>query len=210
MSILWKQTVGEFSNYEVSNTGLVRNKETKKLLKIHKNHLGYEFVGLSNKGRVRKHRVHRLVAFAFLENPENKPNINHLDSNPSNNHVDNLQWCTQSENIKYAYDYGFKKPPMHRLGSKQGSSSQYHNVYLDKSRNRWAARVETTTAGGLSVKRKYFAISRFESSEQAEQAAAYAVNLMLDELKDSTRPRNPIKLTVNGKYYDFTIETSTD
>lgn len=210
MSILWKQTVGEFSNYEVSNTGLVRNKETKKLLKSHKNHLGYEFVGLSNKGRARKHRVHRLVAFAFLENPENKPNINHLDSNPSNNHVDNLQWCTQSENIKYAYDYGFKKPPMHRLGCKQGSSSKYFNVHLAKVRQRWIARVETTIEGKLVIKRKFFAISRFETSSQAEKAAAYAVNLILDELKDSTRPRNPIKLTANGKYYDFTIETSTD
>ena len=210
MIILWKQTVGEFSNYEVSNTGLVRNKETKKLLKPHKNPLGYKFVRLSNKGKTKKYRVHRLVAFAFLENPENKPNINHLDSNPSNNHVDNLQWCTQSENIKYAYKHGFKKPTLNRLGSKNGSSSKYFNVHLAKVRQRWIACVETTIEGKLVIKRKIFAISGFETSSQAEKAAAYAVNLILDELKDSIRPRNPIKLTANGKYYDFTIETSTD
>ena len=99
---------------------------------------------------------------------------------------------------------------MHRLGCKQGSSSKYFNVHLAKVRQRWIARVETTIEGKLVIKRKFFAISRFETSSQAEKAAAYAVNLILDELKDSTRPRNPIKLTANGKYYDFTIETSTD
>ena len=57
-------------------------------------------------GKAKKHYVHRLVAKAFIPNPENKPNINHKDCNVKNNCVDNLEWCTQSENVRYAVKCG--------------------------------------------------------------------------------------------------------
>jgi len=50
--------------------------------------------------------LHRLVALHFIDNPENKPNINHKDDNRTNNHFSNLEWCTQKENIQYSYRYG--------------------------------------------------------------------------------------------------------
>lgn len=54
--------------------------------------------------------IHRLVAKTFIPNPNNLPIINHKDNNPLNNCIDNLEWCTQSHNVKYAYKYGNAKP----------------------------------------------------------------------------------------------------
>ena len=82
------------------------SKKTK--LKQHKDNVGYFRVTIGNP-RV-THKVHRLVAQTFISNPENKPHVNHIDGNKTNNHVDNLEWCTASENIQHAYDTGLKKP----------------------------------------------------------------------------------------------------
>lgn len=68
---------------------------------------GYRKVNLYDKrGKCSKKYVHRLVAEAFIPNPENKPNVNHIDCNRQNNKASNLEWCTQSENIKHAVKCG--------------------------------------------------------------------------------------------------------
>lgn len=59
---------------------------------------GYEFVYLRKCGKTYRHYVHRLVAMAFIPNPDSKPQVNHIDGNPSNNCVNNLEWCTAKEN----------------------------------------------------------------------------------------------------------------
>lgn len=64
---------------------------------------GYFSVFLYKNGKVARRRVHRLVAKAFLPNPDNKPIVNHKDGNKQNNHVNNLEWATISENNKHAY-----------------------------------------------------------------------------------------------------------
>ena len=69
-------------------------------------HKGYSKVKIDKKS----YFVHRLVAIAFLDNPENKETVNHIDGNKSNNHVSNLEWCTRSENSQHAYDIGLHKP----------------------------------------------------------------------------------------------------
>jgi len=71
---------------------------------IHKN-LDYYSYCINRK----KFYAHRIVAIAFIPNPKNKPEINHIDSNPENNHVSNLEWCTHKENIMHAKKYGKMK-----------------------------------------------------------------------------------------------------
>lgn len=63
---------------------------------------GYLVVNLYIDRKLKQFRVHRLVASAFINNPENKPHINHKDGNPKNNHVNNLEWCTPKENVNHS------------------------------------------------------------------------------------------------------------
>jgi len=93
----WRD-IKEFDyRYEVSSYGRVRNKTTKYVLKQNKNHNGYLIITVFRKTQ----RVHRLVAQAFIPNPENKPQVNHIDEDKENNKVDNLEWMTSKENINY-------------------------------------------------------------------------------------------------------------
>lgn len=91
--------------YYISNMGNVKNK-TGRILKPKITNKGYLSVALYNANGKRWCYIHRLVAMHFLINSELKPNVNHIDCNPLNNNVDNLEWCTQSENIKYSDSLG--------------------------------------------------------------------------------------------------------
>ena len=102
---LWKPIVG-YENYEISNYGNCRKKDSEQNLKPHLNSAGYVRYGLSKNGKTKMFFAHRLVAKAFLKNPENKPQVNHKDNNKLNNHISNLEYCTQNENIKQQYKYG--------------------------------------------------------------------------------------------------------
>ena len=92
----WK-LIDENSKYEVNNEGQVRNVKTRRLLKQFLSHNGYLKVSLGGKNRM----IHRLVALAFLPNPNNYPFINHKDEDKKNNSVENLEWCTAKYNINY-------------------------------------------------------------------------------------------------------------
>lgn len=99
MEEIWKHIEG--FNYEVSNYGRVRRIETGKILKQYENKDGYLRVELRKKGKRKNYRVHRLVATAFISNPENLPQVNHKNEIKADNTVSNLEWCTAKYNNNY-------------------------------------------------------------------------------------------------------------
>ena len=102
----WKEIKGYEFLYWVSNYG--RIKSIKGLRKIHKNNQGYPIVTLSKNGDKKTYSVHRLVAKAFVINPdpENLTCVNHKDNNPENDYFENLEWCTMSYNTLYSMEQG--------------------------------------------------------------------------------------------------------
>lgn len=107
MEEIWKDIAGYESLYQVSNLGIVKRLQGKSCLiqrilknKIKKN--GYLYLCLCKDGKVIHFHVHRLVAAAFIPNPENKPDVNHLNCIKADNTVHNLEWCTKSENAIHA------------------------------------------------------------------------------------------------------------
>lgn len=87
--------------YEISNYGRVRNKKTGKILKPYVNPKGYHQITMCCEKGNKTKLVHRLVALAFISNPKNKPQVNHIDENRHNNHVVNLEWVTEWENSNH-------------------------------------------------------------------------------------------------------------
>lgn len=97
MEEIWRQCVDE--KHQVSNKGNVKYKN--KIMSTEHNHLGYESVKIMVNGKRKHFKVHRLVAMAFIPNPNNYPVVNHKDENPRNNNASNLEWCTQKYNMNY-------------------------------------------------------------------------------------------------------------
>jgi hypothetical protein len=130
---VWKDIKGYKGFYQVSNLGRVRSlkKEftfknggvrvfNEIILKPDISKLGYESVRLSKKSKVKAYKIHRLVAVHFIENFENKLEVNHIDGIKSNNTLDNLEWVTSSENKNHAFKIGLRsnfgeKNPLSKL-----------------------------------------------------------------------------------------------
>lgn len=96
----WKPIEKYNGLYLISDTGLVFSVRTNKILKTN-HYYGYEKVEININGKNQKEYVHRLVAEAFIPNPDNLPCVNHKDETPWNNCVDNLEWCTYEYNSNY-------------------------------------------------------------------------------------------------------------
>lgn len=112
MKEIWKQIEGGYEEYQVSNFGQIKSLKSKneKILHLDKDRHGYMNVRLCKNGTRKRFKVHRLVAMAFIENPNRFPEINHKDGNKENNFVENLEWVTRSQNIKHAFDIGLRSP----------------------------------------------------------------------------------------------------
>ena len=121
----WENVVGFEDYFMVSNYGHVWSKRTNKFLIPVKNKAGYLTIPTKIGGRQGKAyclRVHRMVAEAFISNPDEKPFINHIDCDKTNNHVSNLEWCTNEENEYHAYTNGLLSLGRKIKGSEVGTS----------------------------------------------------------------------------------------
>ena len=106
----WR-VVAEFPSYEVSDHGEVRNIKRGNILKPRIDKNGYYTISFKIKEKTVNRTVHRMVAKAFIQNPENLPEVNHLDGEKLDNRKSNLEWATESENMQHAHDTGLIKMP---------------------------------------------------------------------------------------------------
>ena len=95
---IWKEIKGFENQYAISTKGRVKNLKTNRIFRGGYSSAGYKQVRLNSK----TYTVHRLVALAFLDNPQKLPYINHIDEDKTNNNVENLAWCTPSENTRHS------------------------------------------------------------------------------------------------------------
>lgn len=110
---IWKDIKGYEEIYQVSNLGNIKRMKTNKILKSLKHgkkENEYLMVVLSNNGKEKMFYIHRLVAQTFIPNPNNLPQVNHKDGDKTNNFMENLEWCTISENQIHAIKNKLKIP----------------------------------------------------------------------------------------------------
>ncbi len=137
--------------YEVSYDGRVFSKDKEPIYQGHsylkgrelkqelikRRHTNYRRVTLSKDGKTKRFMVHRLVAEAFIPNPENKPHINHLDNMGENNYYYNLEWCTPSENMTHSYKQGRLDIALTK------ATKAAAKVISGKAKTRWNDRVDS-------------------------------------------------------------------
>ena len=144
----WRDIAGFEGLYQVSNLGRVKHLRVNKckqerMLKPEVHSCGYQRVVLGNS--VRKF-VHRLVAEAFIPNPENKPQVDHIDGTRDNNRVDNLRWCTNMENANFPIA---KERKRIRLIGKTGKNAMRKRpvVCIETGDFYWSSREASQTTG---------------------------------------------------------------
>lgn len=108
---IFKDVIGYEGLYQVSNLGRVKSLSNNKLkkekiLKQNVSNCGYKQVCLSKKNKYKTYTIHKLVANNFLSNNDNKRTVNHINCIKTDNRLENLEWCTTSENTKHAYNNG--------------------------------------------------------------------------------------------------------
>ena len=134
-----------YDNYSVSNRGNVLNNKTGRIIRpsLNGKYLG---VSLSKNGKQKSHNIHRLVGLAFLENPDNLSDIDHINQVRTDNRIENLRWCSRENNCRN------KK-------KKEGTSSQFRGVNWDTHYNKWRSMIR------LNGKTKHLGL--FETEEEA-------------------------------------------
>ena len=149
----WRDVIGYEGLYEVSNLGNVRSCEHftnghHLMSRVLRQNLSnrYLHVKLYKSQAKRSLRVHRLVAMAFVPNPDDKPQVNHIDGNRFNNSASNLEWCTSSENMIHAIKTGLFEPSTESTKKKVLQLDMNGNIV-----NEWDSMTDAAKALGLQV-----------------------------------------------------------
>lgn len=145
------QKIDRNPNYSVNENGVVKNNNSNKIKKTHINKKsGYYIVDLWKNNIVEKVPIHRLVAEAFIQNPENKPTVDHIDGNRLNNNVDNLRWATYSEQNSRFNTVGVRSEEIivRRYGEERKKRGGRHI--------RWLGVIEEIEFNSISEVAKYF------------------------------------------------------
>jgi len=119
--------------YSVSSNGRIMNNKTKHILAALKSEAGYRFFKLSYKGKVSGFYAHRLLALAFIPNPESKPCVNHKDGDRANNSLENLEWNTSGENARHSV----KRLGMSRFQGENNFASKLAEAEVKEIRAWW-------------------------------------------------------------------------
>lgn len=170
---IWKPIQDYEGLYEVSSKGRVRS--LSRFVKCHKYSKrqisgtilksftvknGYEIVQLMNRGK--KFAVHRLVGQAFIPNPQNKPQINHINGVKTDNRVENLEWCTQSENMQHAYKVGLQLPK----GMKLAEHSKARKIRVTKVSGEHVGDFDCIKLAAINLGLRYSSICRVLSGKR--------------------------------------------
>jgi len=116
--------INNYPNYLIYDDGRVYSKKRKTFLKSQDNTRGYLYVRLSHKSKIKSHYIHRLVAKHYLDNPENKYSVDHINRDKTDNRIENLRWATRIEQMK-------------NQGIREDNTSGHKNISYNKKENKW-------------------------------------------------------------------------
>ncbi len=165
-----------YENYSGSNFGNVRNDKTDKLLTQSVSTTGYYYVDLSKSNKAKNHQIHRLMAIAFIPNPENKECVDHIDNNPLNNNLENLRWASLSENSK-------------NRKINQNSTTGVKGVMWLQKRKKWKAHIK------IDGKSKH--LGYFDNLEDAKKARQNEANRIFGDFTNACEKIIHINVNIN-------------
>ena len=178
-------------NYSINENGEVKNNKTNKLLKQSQHKNGYMSVSIKiTNGSYKQYYVHRLVAETFLPNLDNLTDVNHKDYNKQNNSVENLEWCSRSDNLKHSYNY-----------ENRNKNRKHAKELATKNHEKMKIKVTQRTLSGEFV-------AEYNSMREAEEKTGH--NAYTTSMEIYTTLDTNIQDYVNGIMYGESYDWEND